>query len=186
VLAGVLPRLEPKVLRIAYGHQDAGRSVYIVTAAAHELAEMLARVLAFDGAIGSSFSEVRDGVYTGTPAGRFIYGTGKADAILELAAERGIDLDDSYAYSDSVSDMPMLEAVRHAVVVNPDEPLRAVAHDRGWQVIHVDRIGRRLKAAALIGATGGVGGVTALALASRARRANRRLPGPRRLRRRAR
>src|SRR5438270_11399086 len=73
VLAGVLPRIYPQVLALAHEHQDAGRSVYIVTAASQELAEILARVLALDGAIGSQFSEVRDGVYTGRPTGRFIY-----------------------------------------------------------------------------------------------------------------
>ncbi len=69
VLAGILPRLYPQMLAVAHEHQDAGRQVYIVTAASHELAEMLARVLAFDGAIGSNFSEAVDGVYTGKPDG---------------------------------------------------------------------------------------------------------------------
>ena len=69
VLAGVLPRIYPQVLTLAYEHQDAGRRVYIVTAASQDLAEMLAHVLALDGAVGSQFSEVVDGVYTG-PARR--------------------------------------------------------------------------------------------------------------------
>src|ERR1700745_1969969 len=67
VLAGVLPRIYPQVLALAHEHQDAGRRVYIVTAASQDLAEMLARVLAFDGAVGSQFSEVHDGAYTGHP-----------------------------------------------------------------------------------------------------------------------
>src|ERR1700742_2085041 len=61
VLAGVLPRIYPQVLELAYRHQDDGLAVYIVTAASHELARMLAGVLAFDGAVGSQFSEVVDG-----------------------------------------------------------------------------------------------------------------------------
>src|SRR5437660_6792296 len=69
VLAGVLPRIYPQMLAVAHQHQDEGRRVYIVTAASHELAEMLAQVLALDGAIGSRFSEIQDGVYTGKPAG---------------------------------------------------------------------------------------------------------------------
>src|SRR6476646_8597388 len=67
VLAGVLPRIYPQVLALAHEHQDAGRRVYIVTAASKELADTLAQVLAFDGAVGSQFSEVVDGVYTGRP-----------------------------------------------------------------------------------------------------------------------
>src|SRR5436305_12769369 len=69
VLAGILPRIYPQMLKLAHEHQDAGRRVYIVTAASRELAEVLARVLALDGGIGSQFSEVVDGVFTATPAG---------------------------------------------------------------------------------------------------------------------
>ncbi len=89
VLAGVLPRIYPQMLGLAYEHQDAGRRVYIVTAAAKELADTLARVLAFDGGIGSEFSEVVDGVYTGRPTGLFIYRSEKALAIEKLAQRGG-------------------------------------------------------------------------------------------------
>src|SRR5579864_268522 len=83
VMAGVLPRVYPQMLSVAYRHQDEGRRAYIVTAAARELAEVLAHVLAFDGGIGSQFSEVRDGVYTGRPAGYLIYRAEKARAVQE-------------------------------------------------------------------------------------------------------
>ena len=119
VLAGVLPRVYPQVLEIAYRHQDEGRRVYIVTAASQDLAEMLAHVLTFDGAVGSQFSEIVDGVYTGRPAGLFIYGRDKARAIERLAQSEAIDLADSYAYSDSASDLPMLRLVGNPVAVNP-------------------------------------------------------------------
>ena len=152
VLAGVLPRIYPQVLEIAYRHQDDGVRVYIVTAASQELASMLAGVLAFDGAIGSQFSEVVDGVYTGRPAGVFVYRGGKAEAIEQLAAREGIDLEASYAYSDSESDLPMLEAVGHPVAVNPDAALLRIARQRGWDVLRFDRLGRRLKTAAALGA----------------------------------
>src|SRR5947209_12272949 len=104
VLAGVLPRIYPQILAVAHEHQDAGRRVYIVTAASQDLAQMLAQVLALDGAIGSQFSEVKDGVYTGTPEGLFVYRSEKALAITQLAAREDIDLSESYAYSDSESD----------------------------------------------------------------------------------
>lgn len=160
VLAGVLPRIYPPVLAIAHEHQDAGREAFITTAASQELADILARVLALDGGIGSQFSGVADGVYTGEPAGLFIYGPDKALAIERLAAERGFDLAECYAYSDSASDLPMLRLVGHAVVVNPDHELLRVAREEGWEVLRFDRLGRTLKTAvALMGAAtaGGIG-----------------------------
>lgn len=176
VLALVLPRIYPRMLTLAYEHQDAGRRVYIVTAASRELAETLAHVLTFDGAIGSQFSAVSDGYYTGEPTGLFIYGADKARAIQQLAEREGIDLDASYAYSDSSSDLPMLRAVGHPVAVNPDAELARVAREQGWEVLRFERLGRRLKAAvALAGAAvAGGAGSAALALRGRGRR-----PGPR-------
>ena len=164
VLGGILPRLDPGMLAIAHGHQDEGRPVYIVTAAADELAKMLAHVLGFDGAIGTEFSTVVDGVYTGEPGGAFIYRTGKAEAIRALAAEHGFDLDDSYAYSDSESDLPMLEVVGHAVVVNPDAALLSIARQRNWEVLRFDRLGRRLKTAGALAGASAAGGVAAALL----------------------
>src|SRR5580658_116209 len=114
VLAGVLPRLYPQMLQRAYAHQDAGRLVYIVTAASQEMADLLAHVLAFDGGLGSR-SEIVDGRYTGRPAGPFNYREGKLLSVRELAARESIDLDASYAYSDSESDLPMLRAVGNPV-----------------------------------------------------------------------
>jgi HAD superfamily hydrolase (TIGR01490 family) len=171
VLAGILPRIYPKVLAIAHGHQDEGRPVYIVTAASNELAEMLARVLALDGGIGSQFSEIVDGVYTGRPAGLFIYRSGKARAIEELAARERIDLAASYAYSDSESDLPMLRAVGHPVAVNPDAELARVARQEGWDVLRFDRIGRQLKLVVALAGASAAGAVGTAAIATRARRA---------------
>jgi HAD superfamily hydrolase (TIGR01490 family) len=144
VLAGILPLLYHQMLDEAYGHQDAGRPVYIVTAASQELADVLARVLAFDGGIGMR-SEVKDGVYTGKAAGPFTYREGKAEAIRELAAREGFDLAESYAYSDSESDLPMMRAVGHPVAVNPDAALERVARDEGWRIMRFDRLGPMLK-----------------------------------------
>ena len=94
----MLPRLYPRMLELAYEHQDAGRPIFICTAAAQEMAELLAIVLTFDGAVGS-VAEVIDGVYTGREGGPFNYREGKAQAIRELAAREDIDLAASYAYS---------------------------------------------------------------------------------------
>ncbi len=166
VLAGVLPRLYPQVLEVAYAHQDAGRPVYICTAASQEMAEMLAHVLAFDGGIGSR-SEIVDGAYTGRPDGPFTYREGKAEAIRELARAEGIDLAASYAYSDSESDLPMLRAVGHPVAVNPDAELGRVARDEGWDVMRFEQLGRRLKMAAAALAAAAVGSVGRAAVTRR-------------------
>ena len=126
VLSGVLPRLYPEMLQRAYAHQDAGVPVYILTAASQEMADLLALVLSFDGGLGSR-SEIVDGRYTGRPAGPFNYREGKVLSMREVAERDAIDLQASYAYSDSESDLPMLRAVAHAVVVNPDAALRRIA-----------------------------------------------------------
>jgi phosphoserine phosphatase len=146
------------MLQRAYAHQDAGRLVYIVTAASQEMADLLAHVLAFDGGIGSR-SEIVDGRYTGRPAGPFNYREGKVVSMRELAAREGIELSTSYAYSDSESDLPMLRAVGQPVVVNPDADLRRIATDEGWEVLHLDRLGRRLKMLAALGAAAALGGL---------------------------
>ena len=169
VLAGVLPRIYPQMLVLAHEHQDEGRPVYIVTAASQELAQMLAQVLALDGAIGSQFSEVRDGVYTGRPEGLFVYGAGKALAIRQLAEREGIDLDASYAYSDSESDLPMLGVVGHPVVVNPDQALARAARENGWEILRFDRLGRRLKTGAALAGAAAAGGIGSAAIVARAR-----------------
>jgi HAD superfamily hydrolase (TIGR01490 family) len=158
VLAGVLPRLYPEMLSRAYAHQDAGVPVYILTAASQEMADLLAHVLAFDGGLGSR-SEIVDGRYTGRPAGPFNYREGKVVSMRELADRAGIDLAASYAYSDSESDLPMLRAVHHAVVVNPDADLRRIAGEEGWEVLYLDRLGRRLKVLAALGTALAIGGL---------------------------
>jgi HAD superfamily hydrolase (TIGR01490 family) len=168
VLAGILPLLYDEVLEEAYRHQDAGRPIYIVTAASQELAETMASVLVFDGGIGMR-SEVRDGVYTGRPAGPFTYREGKAEAIRQLAEREGIDLAESYAYSDSESDLPMMRAVGHPVAVNPDRALREVAREEGWQIMHFDKLHRRVRIAAGLGAGAAVAGGAGF-VAARARR----------------
>ena len=149
------------MLERAYGHQDAGVPVYILTAASQEMADLLARVLAFDGGLGTR-SEIVDGLYTGRPAGPFNYREGKVISMQELADREGIDLGVSFAYSDSESDLPMLRAVGQAVVVNPDSLLRRIALEEGWEIVALDRLGRRLKMLAAFGAG------TALASAGRA------------------
>jgi HAD superfamily hydrolase (TIGR01490 family) len=167
VLAGVLPRLYPRMLEVAYEHQDAGRPVFIVTAATQGTADMLAHVLFFDGAAGSKLED-RDGVYTGGFDGPFCYGEGKPVRMQQLADERGIDLAESWAYSDSASDLPMLRAVGHPVAVNPDAELAKVAREEGWDVMTFETLGRRLKVAAAFLAFTAVGGASRKVVRGRA------------------
>jgi HAD superfamily hydrolase (TIGR01490 family) len=162
VLAGVLPRLYERMLQTAYAHQDEGRPVYIVTAATQDMADILAQVLGFDGAAGSKL-EKRDGMYTGGFDGPFCYGSGKPIRMREIAERDGLDLATSWAYSDSASDLPMLRAVGHAVVVNPDPELAQVAKEEGWDVMRFETLGRRLKVGAAVLAAAAAGGGAATA-----------------------
>src|SRR6476620_4940007 len=120
----------------------------------------MASVFQFDGGIGMR-SEIRDGYYTGQPDGPFTYREGKAQAIREVAEREGFDLADSWAYSDSESDLPMLRVVGHPVAVNPDAALARVAREEGWEIMRFDRLGRRLRivggvaAVGLLGVSGG-------------------------------
>src|SRR3954449_5548701 len=91
VLAGVLPRLYERMLQTAYDHQDEGRPVYIVTAATQDMAETLAGVLGFDGAVGSKLPK-RDGFHPGGLEGPFCDGEGKPIRMREIAERDGIDL----------------------------------------------------------------------------------------------
>ncbi|MEA2390672.1 MAG: hypothetical protein QOK31_781 [Solirubrobacteraceae bacterium] len=170
VLAGILPRIYPEMLAVAYEHQDAGRRIYICTAASQEMADLLARVLVFDRGLGSR-SEVRDDTYTGRPEGPFTYREGKAQAIKELAEREHIDLSASYAYSDSESDLPMLRAVGHPVAVNPDKELGRVAREEGWPVMRLEKLRARVRLLGTAALATTLGGVGSLMLA------RRRLPG---------
>ena len=157
VLAGILPRVYPQMLEVVREHQDAGRPAYIATAASQPAAEILAQALAMDGAIGTRW-EISDGLYTGRLDGAFAYGEGKASRLREFAAERGIDLVESWAYTDAVSDLPMLEAVGHPVAVNPDAELAEIARREGWEILRFEKLGAQLRVAAGLVVAAAIGG----------------------------
>jgi hypothetical protein len=150
------------------------------------MAELMALVLGFDGSLGSR-SEIVDGVYTGRSDGTFAYGAGKAELIAELAAAEGIALAESYGYSDSESDLPMLRAVGYPVAVNPDAKLAAVAAAEGWPVLRFARRGRRIRRAGglVLAAAAGLAGGLAIGRVRRDRRPATRRRRDRRRRRRA-
>jgi HAD superfamily hydrolase (TIGR01490 family) len=114
-------------------HKLAGRDVVIVSASGTEVVEPIGAMLGADIVVATRLEEV-DGKYTGE-IDFYAYADEKARAIRELAEARGYDLESSYAYSDSVTDVPMLEAVGHAYVVNPDKELRKVATAKGWPIL---------------------------------------------------
>jgi HAD superfamily hydrolase (TIGR01490 family) len=122
-----------EAIKLIKEHQAEGRRVYIVSAAPAEIVEPLARHLGVEEAIAST-AAVSAGRYTGQMES-YTFGPRKAEAMRLVAVRDGLDLGASWAYSDSATDVPMLEAVGHPVAVNPDRALRRIAQMRGWQVL---------------------------------------------------
>jgi HAD superfamily hydrolase (TIGR01490 family) len=118
-------------------HKLCGRDVVVVSASGEEIVAPIARALGATHAMATRMV-VEDGKYTGEVA-FYCYGEGKVQAIRELAAREGYPLEHCYAYSDSITDLPMLEAIGHPSVVNPDRGLRREAADRGWPVLSFSR-----------------------------------------------
>jgi phosphoserine phosphatase len=132
-------------------------------------------VLDMEGGIGTAYAVDPAGLLTGELDGPFMYGEGKVEAMRRYAADHEIDLAESWAYSDSASDLPMLRAVGKPVAVNPDEELAAVAKHEGWRVMRFEKLGRRLAIAGTTLAAAAIGGSgTWLAARGRARRSPRR------------
>jgi HAD superfamily hydrolase (TIGR01490 family) len=131
------PIVYDEALDLIREHQAAGRRVFIISASPEEIVAPLAQYLGVDEAIASRAELDDDGRYTGNVE-FWSYGPYKADAMREVAERQGIDLDASYAYSDSATDVPMLEAVGHPVAVNPDRELARVAQQRDWEVRHFE------------------------------------------------
>ncbi len=157
-------------------HQAAGRDVVLVSASGEEMVRPIGEQLGITDVIATRMV-VQDGRYSGE-VDFYAAGPNKVKAVRALAAERGYDLSDSFAYSDSVSDVPLLEAVGRPTAVNPDRALRRIAIERGWPMLefrHPIPLGRRLRdrpavpvAAAALGV--GLGVVVCLAWYGRHRR----------------
>lgn len=119
------------------GHKLCGRDVVVVSASGEEIVAPIARALGATHAMATQMV-VKDGKYTGEVA-FYCYGQGKVQAIRELAAREGYSLQHCYAYSDSITDLPMLDMVGHPTAVNPDRALRKEAAARGWPVLVFSR-----------------------------------------------
>jgi HAD superfamily hydrolase (TIGR01490 family) len=118
-------------------HHLAGRDVVIVSASGAEVVEPIGEMLGADHVIATRMI-TKDGQYTGEIE-HYVYGPAKAEAITSLAESEGYDLSRSFAYSDSVTDLPMLDAVGHPYAVNPDRALRREAVTREWPVLTFNR-----------------------------------------------
>lgn len=128
----ITPLIYAEAAELIREHREAERVVCIVSSSPEEIVEPLAEMIGAEHWIATK-PEIVDGKYTGELT-FYAYGPHKADAIKELAEREGIDLGGSYAYTDSITDVPLLEAVGHPVAVNPDRSLRALAHERRWEI----------------------------------------------------
>ena len=126
------PYIYQEALDLMALHRALGRRVFIVSSSPEEIVGPLASRLGVPDVIATR-AEFEEGRYTGELE-FYCYGERKGEAVREVAERDGIDLDRSYAYSDSATDLPMLEVVGNPVAVNPDRELRKVAEERGWQI----------------------------------------------------
>jgi HAD superfamily hydrolase (TIGR01490 family) len=148
----LLPRFYPQAVELMSRHKRVGREVYISSSSPEDFLSILAEAFGVDGVIGTR-AEVADGVYTGRLEGELCNRDEKARRVKELAEERGIDLLRSFAYSDSINDLPLLELVGNPVAMNPDIPLVRIARRNGWQVIDLRVSRRRTLLGSAVGAT---------------------------------
>ena len=112
-------------------HRDDGDLLVLLSSATQFLCQPVAHALDIKHVLCTRI-EVKDGVLTGAHVPPACYGEGKVVKAESFAKEHGVDLDASFFYSDSISDLPMLERVGHPCVVNPDPRLRRAATARGW------------------------------------------------------
>jgi len=134
----VTPIVFREALDLVHEHQANGRTVVIVSSAPEEVVRPIGEFLGVDDVIATRAAVDDEGIYTGELS-YYGYGPFKADAITKLARRDGLDLTQSYAYSDSITDEPMLRLVGNPVAVNPDRDLARLAKDEGWPVVRFSR-----------------------------------------------
>jgi putative phosphoserine phosphatase/1-acylglycerol-3-phosphate O-acyltransferase len=128
----------PYALPLLEEHRAAGRPVVLATTTPHDLVAPLAERLGFDDVVATRYADDGNGTYTGRLEGEFVWARGKLAAVRRWADTHDVDLGESYAYSDSIYDVPLLSAVGHPHAVNPDPRLHALATMRRWPVLHLD------------------------------------------------
>jgi HAD superfamily hydrolase (TIGR01490 family) len=128
------PLIYDDALELIDHHLSQGDEVWLVSMSPTQVVEPFAKLLGITGAIASRAEIDENGKFTGEME-FFAQGENKAIAIKELAQKRGIDLAGSFSYSDSATDIPMLQVVGHAFAVNPDKELTKTAHDNEWPIL---------------------------------------------------
>jgi putative phosphoserine phosphatase / 1-acylglycerol-3-phosphate O-acyltransferase len=131
----LLEMVQPLAAPLFDEHRAAGRPVVMATTSPHDMVKPLADLLGLDGVIATEYGVGDDGTYNGTLNGPFVWSAGKLAAVRTWAEANDIDLAQSYAYSDSVYDTPLLAAVGHPFVVNPDPRMAVMAAARRWPTI---------------------------------------------------
>ena len=135
----LLPLLEPYAAPLIAHHQEEGRPVVLATTTPYDLVKPFADALGLDDVVATRYGVDTDGRYDGTIQGHFVWGPGKLAAIEEWSDDHDVDLEASWAYSDSFYDIPMLSTVEHPTAVNPDPRLLVVATLRRWPVRYLDK-----------------------------------------------
>ena len=134
----LIDRVQPRARALFDEHRAEGRLLVLATTTPYDLVKPLADLLGFDDVVATRYGVADDGTYNGTIVGNFVWANGKLAAVRKWADEHGVDLANSYFYSDSVYDTPLLSAVGHPVAVNPDPRLQLVASARRWPTLHLD------------------------------------------------
>jgi putative phosphoserine phosphatase / 1-acylglycerol-3-phosphate O-acyltransferase len=171
-IAGMVYPQDAPLIR---AHRDAGHTIAVASSATPFQVAPLARELGIDNLLCTEV-EVVNGVATGKLAGPVLWGPGKADAVRAFAEEKGIDLEESYAYGNGKEDLPYLEAVGRPRPLNPDGGLTEFARERGWKTYRFPGRGRAgplpvvRTGAALAGLSGAVAAGVGLGLLTRSRR----------------
>jgi len=132
------PLVYAEALFLIDEHKRMGRKVVIVSASPAEIVRPIAEYLGVDDAIATTVKCDEDGRYL-EEIEVYAMGQGKADAILAMAEADELDLEGSYAYSDSITDVPMLEVVGNPAAVNPEKELRKIAEDNEWRILEFQR-----------------------------------------------
>ena len=137
--AGVLVgMIQPFAKDLFAEHRESGRLLVLATTTPYDMVKPLADALGFDDVVATRYGVNADGTYDGSIVGPFVWADGKLAAVRDWAERHGVELGKSWFYSDSIYDTPLLSAVGHPVVVNPDPRMVLMARARGWPRIHLD------------------------------------------------
>lgn len=139
-------RIRPQVVQLFEHHKAQGHQMWLASATPVQIASKIAEEFGLDGTLGTKVI-VKDGLFTGEIDGKFLHAQAKADAFNALAEEQNFDLLQSFAYSDSINDLPLLESVGNPICVNPDLKLATIATQRLWPKLRFTKHFRKTKTA---------------------------------------